>query len=372
MVLRFQDLASPGVDDLLTYEPGRPLEEVARELGIQDLWGIDKLASNENALGPSPLAIEAVRREADRMHLYPDGSAYHLLRDLAEVLDLTPQHLVLTNGSNEAIELIAHVFLHPGTSVVASEYAFVVYRLIAALAGAQFIEAPSRNYGHDPVEMKNAVRKDTRIVFIANPNNPTGTMWDGCRLEAFVEGLPDYVLPVIDEAYIDLIPPEERPPTLDWVREGRPVILLRTFSKAFGLAGLRIGYGVARPDAIQLLQKVRQPFNVNAIAQVAARSALRDDAFLQRSRDLVVAERSFLEVGLMALKCETVPSHANFLLVKTGKGRQVFDALQSEGIIVRPMDGYGLPEFIRVTVGTRRQNERFLDALVKILSGGDL
>ena len=327
---RFLRLARSGVADLKVYEPGLPIEEVARSLGLEDIWSIDKLASNENPLGPSPLAVEAVREEASNMHLYPDGGAFYLARDVAAWLGVSPDHLVFTNGSNEAIELIGHIFLAPGHSVVASEYAFVVYRLIAAMLGATYREAPSRDYGHDPAAMLAAVRDDTRLVFVANPNNPTGTMWDEARLLRFLDDLPDHVIPVVDEAYVDLLPERSRPDLLREVRAGRPVLLLRTFSKAFGLAGLRIGYVVGPPEGIALLQRVRQPFNVNAIAQAAARAAIRDKEFLLRTRAVLEEERGYLCGALRAWGCPTCPRPPTLYSSGPGKDARCFNGCRSE------------------------------------------
>ena len=366
---RFQRLARPGVADLKVYEPGLPLEEVARSLGLEDALSIDKLASNENPLGPSPLAVKAVREEAASMHRYPDGGGFYLARDVADWLELTPDHLVFTNGSNEAIELIAHAFLAPGSSMVASAYAFVVYRLVAAMMGATFIEAPSREYGHDPAAMLAAIRDDTRLVFVANPNNPTGTMWEEARLLRFLDDVPDHVIPVVDEAYVDLLPDSSRPDLLREIRGGRAILVLRTFSKAFGLAGLRIGYAIGPPEGIALLQRVRQPFNVNVLAQAAARAAIQDVDFLRHTRETVCEERAYLSEAIAGMGLAYVPSSANFVLIRTGEGRAVFQRLQEHKVIVRPMDGYGLPEFIRVTVGIRAENDRFLAALADCLAG---
>lgn len=355
----------PWVTRLTTYEAGRPIEEVAREQGI-DPSDILKLASNENPIGPSPLAIESMRRLADQMHLYPDGDAHALRLAIAHAHGVDARQVFVGHGSNEIIALLGHVYLGPGTSIIAADRAFVVYRLVAALYQADVCAVPMRAYTHDLDAMRASMDDRTRIVFIANPNNPTGTMVDGAALDAFIDSLPPDVLVVVDEAYIELIPEERQPDLLKHVRAGRPVVILRTFSKAHGLAGLRIGYALAPESVVALLHRVRQPFNVNAMALAAARAALADRAHQERTRALVQAGLRQIEAGLTRAGIPFVPSVANFLLVEVGAGRAIFDALRRKGIIVRPMDPYGLPAHIRVTVGTADQNERFLHALDQV------
>lgn len=357
----------PGIENLLVYEPGRPLEEVAREHGLAP-GELVKLASNENALGPSPKAVEAMRREAARMHLYPDGGGYYLRQALAERLGVDPATLLFGNGSNEIIELLGHVFLGPGTNLVMSECAFIIYKLVADACGAETRMAPMREFSHDLNAMAALVDDQTRLVFVANPNNPTGTRVSNDELKAFVDRLPPHVLLVMDEAYVELLSPEEQPASLDWVREGRPVLVMRTFSKTYGLAGLRLGYAVADPSVITLLNKFRQPFNVNAMAQAAALAALSDEAHVDQTRTLVREGLAFFETACAEMGLDVVPSVANFLLIRTGEGRRRFQDLQRRGVIARPMDGYGLPEWLRFTVGTPAENQRAIDALREVLS----
>jgi histidinol-phosphate aminotransferase len=379
-VKTFDDIANPWIKGLATYEPGRPIEEVARELGLGNVDEIIKVASNENALGPSPRAVKAMRQAAAHMHRYPDGGAYYLKQALARKLGVEPTQLLPGTGSNELIELLAHVFLRPDTSVVTADRAFIVYRLVAASLRASVIEVPMADYTHDLGAMLAAIDDSTRIVFVANPNNPTSTMVGEAEIEPFLAEIPDHVVVCFDEAYVELLPPERRPDTVRYVREGRKVVLLRTFSKTYGLAGLRIGYAIAPEPCIRLLDRVRQPFNVNAMAQAAALAALDDDEHIERTRAMVQEGIVFLRNRFEALGLPCVPPVANFVLVDVGKiagklgedpgggGRAVFEALQRRGIIARPMDVYGLPGHLRFTVGTQEENERCVAALEALLS----
>lgn len=361
------ELARPGVAALGSYEPGRPIETVARDLGFNDPSRIVKLASNENALGPSPLAVAAMRAEAPRMHLYPDGGACALRAALAAHLRVGEDMLLPGCGSNELIELLGHVFLGPGTGIVMAECAFVVYRLVAAAFGAGIVDVPMRDHTHDLPAMLRAIRPETRLVFIANPNNPTSTRVSPAELDAFVRAAPPHVIVCVDEAYVELLPPGEQPDTLGYVRDGRRVVVLRTFSKTYGLAGLRLGYAVAPAPCIDLLNRVRQPFNVSAMAQAAAVAALADTEHVARTRRLVADGLAHLQAAFGELGLAYVPACANFVLVDVGAGRDVFEALLRRGVIVRPMDAYGLPRHVRVTVGTAAENARFLEALRGVL-----
>ena len=363
----FSQLANKGIQGLATYEPGLPIEEVARELGFGSVDEITKLASNENSLGPSPLALNVMRTNADQMHRYPDGSAFFLKRAIAAHLDVQPENVLPGNGSNELIEFLGHVFLRPGRNIVMADRAFAVYRLVAAMFGAEVRDVPMARYVHDLDAMHDAIGPETSIVFIANPNNPTGTAVQPDALVRFMDRLPDGVICCLDEAYVELLPEEDQMQSLAFVREGRPVVVLRTFSKVYGLAGLRVGYAIAPAECIQLLNPVRQPFNVNAMALKAAEAALGDVEHVQQTRDLVRDELGFFYGELDLLGIDYVPSSANFLLIRTGQGREVFDRLQREGVIVRPMDVYGLPDHIRITVGTREENQRCILALATVL-----
>ena len=361
--------AKEWISDLRVYEPGKPIEEVARELGFDEVAEIVKVASNENELGPSPMAIEAMQEAVGEMHRYPDGGAFYLKRKLAGQLGVAPENLLFGSGSNELIVFLCHVFLGQGTNLVMGAEAFAVYFLAAALYEGETIRVPMPGHVHDLDAMLAAITPETRIVAICNPNNPTGTMVSPEAIDAFIEKLPDHVLAIFDEAYFEVMPEEKKPDVLKHIRAGKEnIIVLRTFSKAYGLAGLRIGYAIAHPETIALLNKVRQPFNVNAMAQAAAIAALDDVPHLVETREMVFQGLEFFERELPKLGIETVPSGANFILVKTGNGREVFLELQKRKVIVRPMDPYGLPDHIRITIGTPGQNQTTLDALKEIIA----
>jgi histidinol-phosphate aminotransferase len=358
--MNFESLARPSVLTQPVYEPGKPIEYVARELGL-DPAGIIKLASNENPFGPSPRALEAARHALDHGQLYPDGGCFELRQRLAVARGMSADQFVIGNGSNEIIELLGHAFLGAGDHVVMGAPAFVVYKLVTLLFGAKAIEVPLRDWRHDLAALAAAITPQTKLVYVCTPNNPTGTANPEADLHAFVRSLPEHVVAVIDEAYAEFLvnPPDMRP----LIREGRKIVCLRTFSKIYGLAALRVGYGYASAEVCALLNRVRQPFNVNAIAQAAAVAALDDQPFADRCARENRAGLAQLEEGCRRLALEFVPSVANFMLVKVGDGNRVFDALQRRGVIVRPVKSYGLPEWVRVTVGTQAQNDRFLSEL---------
>lgn len=359
------ELANPQLRDLEVYEPGKPVEDVARELGL-DPAQIIKLASNENPLGPSPQALAAMRAALERAHFYPDGGGYHLREAIANRCGLTRDNVILGNGSNEIIEFIGHGFLRPGDEVITARHAFAVYGLMTTLFGATTVEIDDPGFRHDLDAMAAAVGPRTREVFVANPNNPTGTLVAQAEIDRFMERVPEGVIVVFDEAYHEFLP--EPPDTLKFVREGRPnVIVLRTFSKIQGLANLRIGYGLAAAPLIAVLQKCRQPFNANGIAQAGALAGLADTEHQRRTRELTWAGRDYLQAEFAALGLEFVPSHANFVLVKVGDGRALFRQLLAKGVIVRDMTSYRLPEWVRVSVGTMGQNRRFIAELKSAL-----
>lgn len=366
--MSISDLANDWVKGLGVYEPGRPIDEVARELGFSTADDIVKLASNENALGPSRKAIKAMKSAASQMHIYPDGGSFYLRSALAKKLGVESDQVLPLNGSNEGLELLGHTFLAPGTNIVMADRAFIVYRLIAAMFRAETIAVMMKNFTHDLDAMCEAITNQTRIVFIANPNNPTSTIVGQDEIDAFMAKVPEHVVVCFDEAYVELLSPDRRMDTLRYVRDGRNVVVLRTFSKSYGLAGLRIGYAVATRECIALLNRVRQPFNVNAMALEGALAALEDDAHLAKTRRMVDSGLRMLGREFRRMGLEYVKGVANFLLVRVGNGRAVFENMKKEGVIVRPMDVYGLPEYVRVTVGKSAENRKMIAALKAVLA----
>jgi histidinol-phosphate aminotransferase len=357
---------NPALFNLPVYQPGRPIEEVARELGLPAA-DIIKLASNENPLGPSPAALAAMQKAIAQLHLYPDGNAFYLKQKLAEKLNLGTGNLILGNGSNEIIEFVGHAFMNPGADVVVSQFCFAIYPIIARLFGANTIVVPAKNYGHDLPAMLAAITPTTKVVFVANPNNPTGTLAPRADVLRLVKEVPPNVLLVVDEAYIEFL--DEPVDLLPAIRRGEHpnLLLMRTFSKIYGLAGLRLGYGIGHPDLIAALEKIRQPFNINSIAQAGALAALDDVEHVRKTRANNAQGLKFFTGEFQKLKLEIIPSFANFFLVRVGDGKRVFNELQKQGVIVRPLGGYQMPEWIRVSVGTVAENERCLAALKRIL-----
>jgi len=350
---------------LVPYVPGKPMEELERELGISDSI---KVASNENPLGPSPKAVQAVRAALKSLNRYPDGNATLLKEKLAAALQVKPEMLVTGNGSNEVLELVAATFMQPGDHAVISEHAFVVYDLAVESRGlTKTVVPPGKNFGHDLAAMARAVQPNTRLLFIANPNNPTGTMATRAEVDALLESLPEQVIVVLDEAYFEYVDHPDYPDGVALVKAGRPVVATRTFSKIYGLAGLRIGYGIMSVEMAEYMNRVRQPFNTNSLAQAAAMAALDDHDFVRRSRETNRRGLAFLYKEFKRLKIESIPSVANFVLMKSPMDAKVlYDRLLHQGVIVRPMGGYRLPQWLRVTVGTPKENRRFIQALEEL------
>ena len=356
--------ANPQLRDLALYEPGKPIEETARELGV-NCADIIKLASNENPLGPSPKAIVAMRAALDDGQLYPDGCAFYLRSALAEKLGFDRDNVILGNGSNEIIEFLGHAFLQPGDDVIVPEYSFICYKLIATLFGARTIETPAPDFQPDLDAMLDAITSKTKLVFIANPNNPTGVLIPQNKIDSFIVRLPENIIAVFDEAYFEFL--ENPPDVLRYVRERGNIVVLRTFSKIYGLANLRVGYGVASPELIEVMLKTRQPFNVNGIGQIGALAALSDIEHQAETKHVVDEGRAYLQQQFAAMKLRFVPSAGNFVMVNVGDGAAISAALLAKKIIVRPLKGYKLPEWVRITVGTMEQNERCIAALKKVL-----
>jgi histidinol-phosphate aminotransferase len=376
-IMSFQTIANKYVCDVPVYEPGRPIEEVARELGLNPK-SVIKLASNENPLGPSPKALAAMRKALATAHLYPDGGGFYLREGIARKLNgggrdpstalraraarpyLGIENIILGTGSNEIIEFLYHAFVAPGDEIIAGDRAFVIYAIMAKMFQARCVEVPFKGLTHDLKAMLAAITPRTKLVFVANPNNPTGTRVTNAELDEFIRRLPSHVIAVLDEAYIEFL--DDPPPSIEYAMKGN-VVVLRTFSKIVGLAGLRIGYGVAQKECIDLLQRVRQPFNTNAIAQVGALASLDDTAHIRKTKALTRRGLAYLAKEFKRLKLEYVPSCANFMLVNVGDGDEICRALQRRGVIVRPMRGYKMPAWVRVTVGTMEENRRFIKAL---------
>ena len=360
---------NPSLKNLPTYQPGRPIEEVARELNLPAA-SIIKVASNENPFGPSPLALAAMQKAITAVNLYPDGNAFYLKQKLAAKLGVETGHLILGNGSNEIIEFVSHALLENSGSdvnIVVSQYCFAIYPIVAKMLGANVLTVPAIKYGHDLPAMLRAINSQTRIVFVANPNNPTGTLASREEVIQFVNDVPDDVLLVMDEAYIEFLDDPVELVSLIRLGTRKNLILMRTFSKIYGLAGLRIGYGIGSSELISALEKIRQPFNINSVAQAAALAALDDEEHVRKTRANNFAGLEFFERAFREMKLEFVPSRANFILARVGDGAKIFEAMQREGVITRPMGGYQLPEWIRISVGTPAENERCLRALKTVL-----
>jgi histidinol-phosphate aminotransferase len=358
-------MVNPNIASLTPYQPGKPIDEVTRELGIAD---VVKLASNENPRGPGPAVLEAIRSACDSLSLYPDGNAFYLKQALAQHLGVDPQQLTMGNGSNDVLDLAARFTLTPGAEAVVAEHAFVVYRLATVAAGGTLVEVPALNFGADLSAMLAAITDATAIVFIANPNNPTGTSVGQQELTAFLDAVPKRVWVVLDEAYFEYVTDADYPNGISLLPRYPNLIVTRTFSKIYGLAALRIGYGVSSMEAADLMNRARQPFNVNSLAMAAAGAALADPDFVAESRRLNDAGMATLTAGLSELGLPHIPSAGNFVTFDVGcPAADAHQALLREGVIVRPVAEYGLPSQLRVTVGLAEQNSHFLAALKRVL-----
>ena len=369
----FKQLAVTGVQALHPYQPGKPIEELERELGISNIL---KLASNENPLGASPQAQAALTAALKTLELYPDGSGYQLKQAIAEKFGLHSDQITLGNGSNDVLELIARAFLDNQRAAVISEHAFAVYQIVTQAVGAELQIAKANPadhqampYGHNLANLAAKITDKTRVVFIANPNNPTGTWLSTTALHSFLQRVPSDVIVVLDEAYTEYVQEAEFPNALTWLEEFPNLIVTRTFSKIYGLAGLRVGYAVSNPVIADLLNRVRQPFNVNSLALAAAQAALADDTFLQHSVDTNAAGLVQWRAACAENGWEYIPTVGNFITVDMQRpAAPLYDALLREGVIVRPIGGYGLPQHLRITIGTTAQNTRCIEALKKVLA----
>ena len=367
-VTRTMKLSIP--DHILSIKPyvaGKPLEELEREYGIADAI---KLASNENPLGPSPLAIEAIHAAVEKLNRYPDGSGFEMTRCLAQKFNIAPDSIVLGNGSDDIIALLACTLLRPGDEVVLPQPSFLFYEISLRSAGAIPIWVPLESNAIDLKGIQKVITPNTRLVFLNVPFNPTGSIISRAEFENFIGAMPPHVVVVVDEAYIEFVRDPDCVRSLDYIKSDNRIVGMRTFSKAYGLAGLRVGYGIMSAELSELLNRVRQPFNVNSLAQVAAMAALKDDDFLQKTIRLVHTELDFLYASLARLGFEYLPSQANFLMINVGQPADVvFERLLKQGVIVRSMASYSYPEYIRVNVGLHSENVRFLEALESVLSG---
>lgn len=362
---KLRNLVSEEIENLIPYPPGKPIEELEREYGIQ---GSVKLASNENALGPSPKAVHAIKDALDGLHRYPDGSGYYLKESLAKFYDLDPENLIIGNGSNEIIELIFRTFLLPGDEVVVARPTFVVYELVAQASRGKSVVVPLKDMTYDLESMLEKITPRTRFVFVANPNNPTGTIVKRNAFERFLSSVPDDVIVVLDEAYCEYVTDSEFPSGIEYWNAGKLVVVLRTFSKVYGLAGLRIGYGIASTELINNMNKVRQPFNVNSLAQIGARVALNDRKHVEMSRENNKKGIDYLFGELRDLGYFCLPTQANFFLIRVGNNAaEIYERLLRKGVIIRPMKGYNLDEYIRVTVGLPEENRRFIASFQEVI-----
>jgi histidinol-phosphate aminotransferase len=365
-VTRLCDLAPSYIRSIAPYQPGKPIAELAREMGLQPEQ-IIKLASNENPLGISPKAEEAMHAALADIARYPDGNSFALRDAVSTKFDLSPEQLVFGNGSNDILELAARAFLAPGAEAIYSQHAFAVYALVTQAVGATGVVIPAKDFGHDLSAMLAAINSNTRMVFIANPNNPTGTLINKEVLLGFLRKVPEHVLVVLDEAYDEYLPDNLKSESVSWLNEFKNLIVSRTFSKAYGLAGLRIGFGMAAAEVADIMNRVRQPFNVNSVAQAAAVASLADEAFVARSYALNQAGMLQITRGLKSLGLEFIPSFGNFVSFHIGGATAVYRRLLEHGVIVRPIASYEMPDYLRVSIGLFAENARFLEVLEKIL-----
>jgi len=366
MSIDFCELSPPYVRSIAPYQPGKPISELAREMGLE-AKSIVKLASNENPRGIGPRTRAAIDAALADIARYPDGNGYELKDALARRHGLDMSTIVLGNGSNDVLELVALAFLAPGRSAVFSQHAFAVYPLATQARGARMIVVPARNYGHDLEAMTKAVADDTHVLWVANPNNPTGTLAAPDAIETLLRRVPERVIVVLDEAYNEYLPPSAKTDTPKWLKRHPNLVITRTFSKAYGLAGLRVGYALAHPSVADMMNRVRQPFNVNSLGLAAAAAALDDMEFVARSYAENLQGLRQLEEEVTRLGLDYIPSSGNFITVRVGRAAEIFKRLLKRGVIVRPVAGYELPEHLRVTVGTPEENDVFLAALAASL-----
>ncbi|MDH5232620.1 MAG: histidinol-phosphate transaminase [Gammaproteobacteria bacterium] len=362
----FLQQCTPGVSSLRPYEGGKPVEELSRELGLSD---IVKLASNENPLGPSPKAMDAIRNSIDSFARYPDGNGFYLKQALAQQLQMQPNQITLGNGSSDILEFVVRIIATPNAEVIYSQHGFAMYPIIAQACNVKPIKVPAINWGHDLDAMLAAVNENTRVVFIANPNNPTGTLLSAKAIRHFLEQLPASVICVVDEAYHEYVNADEYETALSFLNEFSNLVVTRTFSKAYGLAGLRVGYGVSHPQLADLMNRVRPPFNVNIFALAAAQAALDDHSHLQQSVKLNTAGMAAITDAASQMGLAWLPSQGNFVCIEFERDcSEIYQQLLQQGVIVRPIAGYEMPKHLRISIGTQAENDKFIQALKQVLS----
>ena len=357
---------NPKILNITPYQPGRPIEEVKRQLGLKE---VIKLASNENPLGPSPMAVKAIKDALGKINRYPEGGCFYLRQALSKKLKVCPENLIFGNGSDELIDIIIKAFCREGEEILTSEVTFLEYKIIAQQNGRLARTVPLKDFKYDLSALRKNIGPKTRVIFIANPNNPTGSYVHKKEVEDFLLSLPENILVVFDEAYFEFVDQKDFPDVLKYIEKGKNVMILRTFSKIYGLAGLRIGYGIAKKEFIRYLERCRQPFNVNLLAQAAAQAALSDADFVKKSKKIATEGKKYLYQSLKKIGIEYIPSATNFILLNLRQdGIEVFKKLLKQGVIVRDMYQYGLKNFIRVTIGTEKENRKFVVTLKKVLS----
>lgn len=370
MTTDYKSQAVEGVQGLRPYQPGKPIDELARELGLNEK-DIVKLASNENPVGPSPKALAAIQGELEELTRYPDGAGFELKKVLCEKLNIQPEQITLGNGSSDILDFITRVFVNDGDNIVVSQHAFAIYGLVAKMVGAETIAAPAKNFAHDLDAMLAAINDKTRIVFVTNPNNPTGTWIKKDELIAFLDKVPERVLVLLDEAYFEYVDEADYPNGIELLSQYPNLVVTRTFSKAYGLASMRVGYGVSSPEIADLLNRVRPPFNVNSFALAAAKAAVLDEDYVAESITVNNNGMAYLEDEFNRLGLDFIPSVGNFISVKMPAGvdaMAVNDGLLREGIIIRPVANYEMPEYLRVSIGIAKENQAFVAALEKVLA----
>ena len=362
-----KNLVQNNILHLTPYIPGKPITEVQRELALEE---VTKLASNENSCGPSPKAIQAVQEALPEIHRYPDGSGFYLKKSLEQKLKINADQIILGNGTNEILEIAVRTFLSPGDETISGMPAFIIYYILTQAANGKNVQIPLKNYTHDLEAMAAAITPQTKLIFIANPNNPTGTIVSNGEMITFLQRVPKTTVVVIDEAYCEYVEDDNFPDTLSYLKDNpsQPILILRTFSKIYGLAGLRIGYGIGPADLISLMNRVWQPFNVNALALAAAQAALEDEEHLSRSRRINASGYQYLCREFTRMKLSYIPSYANFILVDVDRDAKIFsNQLLREGVIVRPMSGYGLTTSVRITIGLKEENQKLIQAMERVL-----